>query len=1117
MRRAFFRNLLMDIKKTLSRFISIVIIIALGVAFYAGVRATSPDMKMSGDAYFDKNNLMDFKLISTLGLTRDDLSVIRKQKGITDAEGSYSLDAVIEKDKHSLVININSLPDENGINSIRIVRGRKPVNDDEAVVEERFFREYKLKLGDILTLQSGSEKAIDDSLKVNSFKIVGTSYSPLYVSAQRQLSPVGSGTVRGFLYILPGVFKGEAYTEIYVRAEGMESKNSLLDNESYKNTMKDIENNLKNLGPERCEIRYAEVVKTTADKLNEAEARLEDSKKETAQKFSDAYKELDIARDKIDTGYRDLQVNEVLFNRRMAEGRKQISFGRNQIQAGESELNLRAKEIEDGRQKLIDGKKVLDKSEAKLKAGKDQAAEGISNGIAQALLDAKNLAELDPLNIINIIRYNTISQVYEKDFKGKDFDSMYNSLKQDNMLDEMKPYFDIEKLKEGFDKAASDINSGRNELLSNEKSLEDGEAKLDAGRAELEANRKRIIDAEAELERGKLEGLKKLEIGRKELEDGKDEIDKNEEKLKAEEEKTKARILDAEEEIRKNMDKLNDIKKPEWYVLGRSYNVGYETYKQDSDRIDSIGRVFPLVFFLVASLVSLTTMTRMVQEKRMEIGTLSALGYSRKAIVSHYLIYSLSASIIGSAVGVSAGFRLFPPLIMNAYSSLYSIPETVTPFNISLGLMASLIAILFITFTTVAAALGELRVVPASLMRPKSPRPGKRVLLEKFTYLWRRLNFTRKVAARNIFRYKQRLLMTVIGIAACTGLMITGFGLREGVIGATEIQFNRIYRYDMTSTLTKSVSETEKDDMKGSILKVPNIKSVLFAYLKNITIKAGDSREQDAYLVVPEDSSSIGSYIDLTMGGKDLGLDGGGVILTEKLSNLINKKVGDNIEINLDNKIINAKVSSITRHYVQHYIYMSPSLYQKLTGGKPVYNGFYGLLNDTSEGSENSTSSALKSIKFINSAGFKNNIHVDYSKAVDSIDTVILVLIVSAGVLAFVVIYNLTNINISERKRELATIKLLGFYNNELALYIYRENMILTVIGSILGIFTGIVMSRLILSTAETNLMMFSREINPVYFLYSVLLTILFSVIVNLIMYKRFDNINMIESLKSPE
>ncbi|MBD7911922.1 ABC transporter permease [Clostridium cibarium] len=1057
MKNTFFKNLFRDIKKTLSRFLSIVIIIAIGVSFYAGVRATSPDMKKSGDSYFDDYRLMDYKMISTLGLTEDDVKAASDLDGVADAEGAYSLDAVTERDQKSLVLNINSVPKEDGINKIRLVSGRLPEKSDEAIVESRFLKEYKLEIGDSLELQSGSEKYIGDNLTNSKFTIVGAAESPLYISAQRQLSSVGNGTVRGFVYILPEVFKSEVFTEMYIKTNVEESRESLSNNKEYKNSIKNIEENIKNFGEERGEIRYNDILDSASKKIQEAEDKLNNSKKEAESKFAEAHKALDDANEKIIKGEEELKSNEALFNKKMAVGKKQLEDNKAALLAGENQLE----------------------------SGKEQAAKGLEGVIGKQVSEAKNLLDSEPNNQIYIDKFNSINSFYENNIKGKDFHSIYNALKSNGML------------------SVVNENPKIAELLRKSSEIENGKVKLSQG--------------EVDYNKGREEGLKKLSEGKTSLEKGKKELENNTVKLRGEEEKANKQIADGEAEIIKNREKLNNIKKTECYVLGRTANVGYETYRQDSDRIDNIGKAFPLIFFLVAALVSLTTMTRMVQENRIEIGTFKALGYSRLTIVCHYLIYSLTASLLGSLLGISFGFKLFPPLIMNAYSSIYTMPNSITFFNVNLALQASLIAILFTTIAAVGATIGELREVPASLLRPKPPKAGKKILLESIPFIWKRLKFTRKVTARNILRYKQRFFMTVIGIGACTGLMVTGFGLKGGIIGATERQFDEIYKYQMTASLKDTISLEEKENLKNKIMEDSNIDSVLFYYSKNTSAQNVDSSSEDVYLVVPEDKGALNDYIELSSKNKGLNLGDDGVVVTEKFAKLIDKKVGDTFDLEIDNKVYNVKISDITEHYIQHYVYMSPDYYRNVIGETPVVNNFYGLLNDTSESSEDNTSNILKGIDKINSVSFKSNVHGEFGRSMDSVNSVVLILIVSAGVLAFVVIYNLTNININERRRELATIKLLGFYNNELASYIYRENIILTVIGSLVGIFIGIFLDNFVVTTAETNIMMFMRHIGVQYFLYSIILTIFFSVVVNLVMYNRFDKIDMIESLKSAE
>ncbi|MDV3429642.1 MAG: ABC transporter permease, partial [Bacillota bacterium] len=422
MKKTFIKNLLRDIKGSLSRFLSIVIIIAVGVAFYAGVRATSPDMKMSADYYFKKNNLMDFKLISTLGLTENDIKEIEKIKGISKVQGTYSLDAVIEKNQKSLVLNILSLP-EGDMNNIRMNSGRLPVKAAEAVVEQRFLEENKLKLGDKINLKSGTDKNISDSLKNSEFVITGTASSPLFISVQRQLSSVGNGSVKGFLYILPEVFKSDVYTEVYVKTSGIESEKSMTDFSSYKSKEDIIEADLKSLGKVQNEVRYKEVLKTGEDKINEAENKLNKSKIDAENKFADARLQLHNAQKEIDTGFSKLNENELLFNKKTTDGEKEIAEGKSRIKSAEAEIAAKTKELENGWLQLTEGKKQISESESILNSSKQQAENSLSDSISAKLAELKMLLSADPENPEILAQYQFLNEIYEKDIKGKDFDS----------------------------------------------------------------------------------------------------------------------------------------------------------------------------------------------------------------------------------------------------------------------------------------------------------------------------------------------------------------------------------------------------------------------------------------------------------------------------------------------------------------------------------------------------------------------------------------------------------------------------------------------------------------------------------------------------------------------
>ncbi|PJI07529.1 MULTISPECIES: FtsX-like permease family protein [Clostridium] len=1056
MGKTFFKNLFKSIVKTKSRFLSIVIIIAVGVSFYAGVRASSPDMKMSADKYFGDNNFMDFKLISTLGITDDDVRAVNKLKDVSMVEGVKSMDAVIKNDQNDIVVNVESLPKRNGINKIQLVRGRLPKKNNEIILEERFFKDNKFKLGESLKLDTGSDANIDDSLKASSFKIVGTAKSPIYISSQRQMSSVGNGNVRGFVYIMPDDFKSDVYTSIYVKLNDKYSKTSLIDNEKYKDDVDSIKSKLEALMKVRGNVRYKDILKEAQGKINDAENKLNASKKDAEDSFSSAHSKLNDAQNKLNAGKLQFQSNEAEFNTQIKNAENQIQNQKNELQNNETQVNSKLTDAQKNKNSIESAKTEINSAQEKLSAEENIALKNASSAAEANAIESKYAA------------------------------------------------------------AQNDLNSKKQTIDSSEKAILDGEAKLQAALNQINDGKVKLGEGEKELSAKKNDGINKLNAAKQNIDVAQKEIDDNTQKLNSEENDTNKKFSDAEEKIQQNRDKLKDIKKAEIYVLGRNENIGYANYNQDTDRIDNIGKVFPLVFFLVAALVSLTTMTRMVQENRTEIGTFKALGYSSGAIVAHYLIYSLAASITGSIIGIYLGFKIFPPFIMNAYGSLYALPY-ISVLNFQLSLEASVIAVVFTTLASGVSAFDELKEVPASLMRPKPPKAGKKIFLERITFIWKRFNFTKKVTARNIFRYKQRFFMTVIGIAACTGLMITGFGLKSSIIGAVQKQFNVIYKYDMQTTINKNIDSDEKTSIENTVKTDDNIKSILFYYSKNAEVKKSDNSSEDIYVVVPEKKENLNKYIDLINGNSKLKLSDNGVIISKKVAKLMNKRVGDKFDITLDKKVIHVRISGITDQYVQHYIYMSPQYYKKVTEKSVQFNGFYGLLKNMSDKSQNKTSKIISGIKNIGAVSFKNNTYGDINKSTNSINSAVLILIASAGVLAFVVIYNLTNINISERNRELATIKVLGFYDNELAMYIYRENIVLTIIGSLIGIGFGMLLNVFVLSSAETDMMLFLRTVKPLYILFSVLLTMIFSIVVNIAMYRRFYKIDMIESLKSAE
>lgn len=960
MAKTYFKNLIRDIKKTFSRFISIVIIIAVGVAFYAGIRATCPSMQLSNDEFFKYSNFMDFKIISTLGLTEDDLSVISEVPGVSQAEGAFSMDAIIELNEDSLVVNVNSLPLNNGINKISLTKGRSAIRANEVVLEEVFMEAYDYNIGDEIVLTTGTDELITNSLEHSAYKIVGAAQSPLYISAQRQISPVGNGSVRGFVYLLPEAFKSDIFSEIYIRIDQPLSDSSLANNAEYKELAQIIEQRLEDIGDDRNNKRYDEVYKKLASQLKASQKELESAGADTLNSIAAAKTQLNQAQDE-------------LFQA--------------EAQLVEAKISLDA-EIAKMAQEIADLRRSLDEGQLQIELAKSEAAQNISTAFAARLAEMKNILDQQPDNTVYQIEYNSLKQIYEQKIKGQSFDNIYRSLEQEGKLDMLLPHLDLYALNAQFQAEQFKIDNGRKQLEQSEDLMQ---------KAQQEA-RAQIRESELELQEARYE------------------IEESKRRLREQEANANYSINKNQEEIQKNMSKLDDIEEPDWYVLGRSANVGYESYRQDSERIGNIGKVFPLIFFLVAALVSLTTMTRLVQENRTEIGTFKALGYSSFAIVSHYIIYSLTATLIGSLIGASIAFRLFPTLIMSAYSSFYIIPVKISPFNTSMALQASLLAFLFTVTAATVSTMDELRESPASLMRPKAPKLGKKILLERATLIWKRLKFTSKVTMRNIFRYKQRSILTIVGIAACTGLIITGFGVIEGTLGASKLQFEEIYYYDMIVELDEDLTSTEVRNIKSEIQASENVKSVLFSYRENGTVESVNSEEHDLYLVVPENLDEFKKYVKLSKDNQELIVSKDGCVITEKLAKLLDLEIGSTIEIKVDDEMMGLKVAGITEHYFSHFIYMSPEYYEKVMGEAVKFNSFYGTMLDPSISMQNITSKELYDIAYVSSASYKSNIHVDYSKSIDSINQVVVILIISAGVLTFVVIYNLTNININERK-----------------------------------------------------------------------------------------------------
>ena len=1072
MKNTFFKDVIRDIKKSKGRFFSIFAIIALGVAFFSGIKVSPIDMKKTVDKYYDDYNFMDLTLYSTLGFTDEDIEEIKKVDDVIDVFPTYSIDTVTEVGSSEFVVKVMGIPLDNSnyVNQYKLIEGRLPKSSSECVIEDGKMNSLNLSIGDKIILESGTSDKLSESLNVIEYEIVGKVQTPAYLSYEKGSTNIGNGKISSYIVISQDNFKIPAYTEVFVTVNGSNQINSFSD--KYFDLIDDVKTSLESLGNERADIRYEEILNEANTKLNENKDELNKQKQLGEEKLQESEKQLEDAEESIKNG------KDELFE-------KKTDYKLTIIQS-ENELSLAQYKIDSGKVSLEAAKQTLNQEKANAETMINLSKESLA-----LLENSKN--EID-------------SKIQEKE----------NSLNNPNLAEEEKNFIKNEintlnktrdEINTGISYINQEINSAEEkirfaeeEIKSKENELKNAEILLNENKIKLENSK---IEAENKFASTKLE----LENAGKALEDGKIELKESKDKFEKE-------IATAEAQITKAENNIKDIEEPSWYVLDRNSHYSYVDYKNNADSIDKLAKVFPVFFFLVATLVCLTTMTRMVDEQRINIGTLKGLGYSKYKIASKYIIYSFSASFLGSVFGLIIGYTVFPIVIFDAYGIMYSLPKVELEFNIPIAILITLVSVAVTTLSSVFACYKELSETPATLMRPKSPKEGKRILIERITFIWNKLSFIGKVTVRNIFRYKKRFFMTVFGIAGCTALIVTGFGIKDSIKTIVDKQFGTIFMYDLTINIDKDVSNIEKNEFNEELLSLSEIDKSLMISSESIKLKTDDT-EKDIYLITPEDTSKIGYFINFNnrTTKEKLKLTDSGIILSEKAAKEAKVKIGDTVKIIVNNKEYSLKVSGIAENYTFNYAYISPNYYKDIFEKETIYNSIIAITQNIEN--QNEFSLKIMDNDIVNGVSFNNSIRENFDNMIKSLNYVIIVIIVSAGTLAFVVLYNLTNVNISERIREIATIKVLGFYDNEVSAYIYRENIVLTVFGIIFGEVLGILLHRFIMLTVEIDNMMFGRNIDMLSFIYSAILTIVFAVLVNLVMFYKLKKVKMVESLKS--
>ena len=1116
--RATRKDFYMEIRKSPGRFLSILFIVALGVAFFSGIRASEPSMRITGDHYFDQEELMDIQALSTFGITDDDIDAIEAVEGVERVEGAYSADMLCETKKKQYVFHVMSLPEN--MNHVTVSEGRLPGKIGECLVDD----DMGYKVGDTITLKSGTDDPVSDTLKQEKYKVVGIGNSPCYISFGRGSTTIGSGSVSGFMFVPAKTFALDVFTEAYVQVEGAE--NLTVYTEEYDRKIETVLDRIEEITGERGRIRKQEIVDDAQAEIDDAKAELEEGKLK-------AQEELDDAKAQIDDG--EAKLTEA--KQRIADGKSQISSAKTTLNSKEDELTEAKTQYSSGLKKWQEGTEAYEAGLAQFEAAKPGALEEIAKGeegleaYRKQLDEAKEeaqgkLKELEG-QLADIMSLEPGPEDEDYDTKHKEWQEKWGPVikgLETGISEVNKGLEELETQEQDYQSKLTVLNNSKAELEAKEQQLADTKAVLDSSKQQLS-------DAYSQIETGKGQlssGWAKLDEKEQELADGEAEISENERaledaKVEYEEGKKEAEdeIADGEAKIADAEEELAEIEDPKWYVYDRSNLPEHDGYGENADRMRAIGKVFPVIFFLVAALISLTSMTRMVEEQRTQIGTMKALGYSKWAIASKYLGYALLATAGGSIIGFLIGEKVLPFIIIYAYGIMYQhIPEILVPYDWSYAIEASLAAVACTMLATVFSCYRELGEQPASLMRPPAPKIGKRVLLEYVGVIWKRLNFTWKSTIRNLMRYKKRFFMTIFGIGGCMALMLVGYGIRDSVFEIADIQYTEIQTYDGNLILQEDLSEDEHRELTESLAQNQDIARFMDAYMKNL-ILTKDGYERETYVMVlgqPKDSENYVHFHDRkTKEAYELSDDG--AIISEKTAKLLNAKVGDTISIK-DEKDGNKDIviQNICENYMGHYLYLTPKYYEKVYGEKPEYNTVLFSVQDnyTREQMEEAGEKVLARDEVL-SLSYMKDIEKRLNDMLKSLNLVIIVLIVSAGMLAFVVLYNLNTINIAERKRELATLRVLGFYNPEVAAYVYRENILLTLIGTIVGAGLGKILHLFIIETVEVPAAMFGRTINLPSYIYSFIFTILFSMIVNGVMYFKLRKIDMVESLKSIE
>ncbi len=1058
------RNTFREIKKSFGRYFAILAIVALGVAFFSGLKITQSVMVHSADVYLKDLQFYDYRLVSTLGFTEENVEALAEKEDVRAAEGAISAE-VLYKDagENERVIKMHSITEK--VNKLKLVAGEMPQSADECVVDSALFSEDAI--GSKLVLSENNTADDLDKFAYKEYTITGLVQSPCYIQFERGNTSIGNGRISGFAYILKDGFAVDYDTEIYIKFD----EDYDIYSDEYDSYMDAKEADWEAYTKEQADIRYEKIVKDAQDELDEKKEELEEKRAEAEAELESAKQQL-------------------------TDGETEISDGKNQIASAKTELSAKASELQSGKDALSSKAAELESAsqqisgqESALAAKKAEYEQGLNAYLAakQQVTDQRNSLEAAKAQLTE----NTPG-----------YEEMLAQIEA-GLTEVAGAEAELNAKNAELEAAAGQLSSAESQLAAAKQQIEDGKNALAAAEAELTDGENQLAAAKEQIE----EKEDQLEAAETELADG---LLQYQEKQSEFDEQ----MQDADDQIADAQSKIDEIEKPETYVLDRNTNVGYVCLKNDSGVVKGIANVFPVFFFLVAALICMTTMNRMVEEQRTQIGVLKALGFSEGKIMGKYLFYSGSAAISGTLIGYVLGIHFFPLVIITAYGIVYKMGGIYYVSDLPLVLVSLTVAVFCSVGTTWLSCHKELKEVAADLMRPKAPKAGKRVFLEHVPFIWKRLKFLQKVSVRNIVRYKKRFFMMVIGISGCTALLVMGFGVRDSVVAVADQQYEEIQLYDIGVTL-KAGKMPGEADLKSldSALEKENAAG-MYAMEKTIDLVT-DKGTKSIHMVAVENPDEVGDFISLhTKKQEPIAYPKEGeAVLSKKVAETYAVKKGDTILLrDSDNNEMHLKVTGICENHIYNYVYIAPESYEKQIGDV-VFKNVYVRLPDASDIHE--VSAVLMKADGVTAVTVNSDMLSRISQMMSCMNYIVIIIIICAGALAFIVLYNLNNINITERVREIATIKVLGFYPKETASYVFRENMVLTAIGCGLGLILGKWFHRFVMGEIQIDMVSFNVQINAVSYLFSVLLTMGFAWIVNCMMTGKLERINMAESLKS--